>query len=171
MTNPSKPTLAPFKPTQEMIAAAEDLFLAMTFEQTVRPIVEAYQRKVLAERTWMVDLELQTEPGVPEYITDIKYAWLMTTEDFMDYRDRCTRERMKTDLSPENDSNYCPLLVAENTVQLARQALCNAMAPITKIDGTQAAALPVADYDQLTDLTLKVLAPFVTNPLASFKAP
>lgn len=51
--NPTTNTArAPFKPTLEMIAAAENIFLAMFLEQWVRPIVEDYERKIVAERSW-----------------------------------------------------------------------------------------------------------------------
>jgi hypothetical protein len=54
MNQPATAARTPFQPTAPMIQAAEDLFLAMAFEQSVRPIVEGYQRKILAERTWHV---------------------------------------------------------------------------------------------------------------------
>lgn len=170
MTNPTNPGLAPFKPTPDMMTAAENLFLSMALEQTIRPIVEGYQRKILAERMWEVDPELVTAPGIPEHINDIKSTWLMSTVDFAAYFARCNEERIAANLQVER-GDYCPLLVAENTTRLARQALCDSIATVTKIDGETAAALPAADYDHLVDITLKLLAPFVTNPLAKYKSP
>ena len=37
-----------FTPTPEMIKAAKSVFLAMAHTETVRPIVEGYQRELLA---------------------------------------------------------------------------------------------------------------------------
>lgn len=169
MSNTAKPTRAPFKPTQEMITAAENLFLAMALENTIRPVVESYQRKVFTERTWEVDQALLAVPGVSERIDDIKNVWMMSTANFAVYRTRCNEERIAAKLHAETD-DHCPLLVAENTTRLARQALCDSVVSMTKIDGATAAALPAADYDQLVDITLKLLAPFVTNPLAKYKS-
>lgn len=161
----------PFQPTAEMIKAAEDLFLAMTVEQSIRPIVEGYQRKVLVERTWKPapgmegGLQRRSDNPVANEITDIKDAWLMADDDFVLYRKRCNEERIAAKLHAETDG-HCPLLVAENITRLAKHALCDAMAPITGIDGAKAVTLALADYDKLIDMTLRLLAPFVTNPLA-----
>jgi hypothetical protein len=165
----------PFQPTAEMIKAAENVFLAITVEQSIRPIVEGYQRKVLAERSWrttpelLAGLQRRSNQPVADEITDIKAAWMMANDDFAIYRKRCNEERIAAKLHAETD-DHCPLLVAENITRLAKHALCDAMAGITKIDGAKAVTLPAADYDKLVDLTLKLLAPFVTNPLAPQKA-
>lgn len=168
MTNPANPADS-FKPTEEMITSAENLFLAMALENTTRPIVEAYQRKVFAERTWEVDQALLNKPGVAEIISNVKNAWMMSRADFAVYRKRCNEERIAAKLQAETDE-HCPLLVAENTMRLARQALCDSMVSVTKIDGAKAASLPSDDYDHLVDITLKLLAPFVTNPLKKLKS-
>jgi hypothetical protein len=105
-----------------LIPAAESLFLAMALEYTTRPIVEAYQRKVFAERTWEVDQALLNEPNVPGIIGEVKNSWLMRRANFAVYRKRCNEERIAAKLHAETDEP-CPLLVAENTVRLARHAL------------------------------------------------
>lgn len=168
MTNSAKPPAASFTPTQEMITSAENLFLAIALENTTRPIVEAYQRKVFAERTWHVDQALLNEPGVPEIIVNVKDAWMMNRADFAVYRKRCNEERIAVKLHTETD-DHCPLLVVENTVRLARQALCDSMVSVTNIDAAKAASLRPDDYDYLIDITLKLLAPFVKNPLEKMK--
>jgi hypothetical protein len=43
------------------------------------------------------------------------------------------------------------------------------MASVTNIDAAKAASLRPDDYDYLIDITLKLLAPFVTNPLKDLK--
>jgi len=40
------------------------------------------------------------------------------------------------------------------------------MASVTNINGATAVGMMLADYDKLIDITLKLLAPFITNPLA-----
>jgi hypothetical protein len=169
MTNTAKPAAAPFKPTAEMIAAAENVFLAMAIEGTTRPIVVGYQRKILTEREWYSDPAMSNVPGVPERITDPKYAWIMASEDFALYHKRCNEERIAAKLQVETD-DQCPLLVAKNVTRLAKTALLDTMASITKIDGATAASMKAADYDKMVDITLRLLAPFVKNVLATPQA-
>lgn len=38
-----------------MIAAAENVILAMTIYSAIRPVVESYQKKILAQREWVSD--------------------------------------------------------------------------------------------------------------------
>jgi hypothetical protein len=166
MTNSANSTQPLFKPTPEMIAAAENLLLAMAIEAVTRPIVERYQRKILDEREWMSDPALSVTPGVPERVTDRQYAWLMTSEDFALYQRRCNEERITAKLPAETE-DHCPLLVAENITCLAKTALLDTMSCHTKIDGAGAAAMKAADYDKLVDLTLRLLAPFAKNVLAA----
>lgn len=166
MTHSANPARPPFKPTPEMIAAAEDVFLALALEGKTRPIVESYQKRIIAEREWFSNPEMSKEPGVPERITDPKYAWLMGPEDFDLYRKRCNEERIAAKLPAETD-DHCPLLVAKNLTRIAKTALLDTMAGITKIDGAAAAAMKLDDYDKLVDITLRLLAPFVKNVLAA----
>ncbi|MFC5550167.1 hypothetical protein [Massilia aerilata] len=165
MSHPANPARPSFKPTPEMITAAENVFLAMAIEGATRPIVETYQKKVLSEREWHSDPATREAPGIPERVTDPKYAWVMGAEEFALYRKRCNEERIAAKLSAETE-DHCPLLVAENTTRLAKTALLDTMAGITKIDGATAAGMKPADYDRLIDVTLRLLAPFVKNVLA-----
>ena len=156
----------------DRLAAAENVFLAMAFEQSVRLIVEGYRQKILAERTWRCVPDLvermarrSSDQPAEQYVTDIKFTWMMEKEDFALYHDRCNPERIAAGLVVEHDS-YCPLLVAENITIQAKHALCDAMAGVTNIPAKTAATLKLDDYRKFVDLTLKLLAPFVTNPLA-----
>jgi hypothetical protein len=169
MTNPANNNRPQFKPTAEMITAAENVFLAMAMEGTTRPIVESYQKKIIAEREWRSDPAMSNVPGIPDRIADPKYAWTMGTDDFAAYRKRCNEERIAAQLPAETD-DHCPLLVAENITRLAKTAMLDTMAGITNIDGTKAAAMKAADYDKLVDITLRLLAPFVKNVLPTPRA-
>ena len=169
MTHSANPARPPFKPTPEMIAAAENVFLAMAIEGTTRPIVEGYRKKVIAERVWLSDPATSSDPGVPERVTDPRYAWIMAPDDFAAYCKRCNEERIAAKLSAETD-DHCPLRVAENMTRLAKTTLLDTMAGITNISGAAAAGMKTADYDKLVDLTLRLLAPFVKNVLATPQA-
>jgi len=172
MTNPATPKRAPFKPTAAMIEAAENLFVALAFEQTVRPIVEGYQRKILAERTWRCAPEyleratrMASDEPVESHVTDIKLTWTMEKADFAIYLGRCNEERSAAGLIVETEA-HCPLLVAEDTTRKAKYALCEAMTSVTNMNADAAVALKPADYNKMIDLSLRLLAPFVQNPLA-----
>lgn len=169
MTHSANPARPPFKPTPEMIAAAENVFLAMAMEGTTRPIVESYQKKVIAEREWHSDPAMSNAPGIPDRIVDPNYAWTMSAEDFAAYRKRCNEERIAAKL-PAETGNHCPLLVAEHITCLAKTAMLDTMAGITNISGAAAAGMKTADYDQLVDLALRLLAPFVKNVLVTPQA-
>jgi hypothetical protein len=154
-----------------MIQAAENLFAAMAFEQTVRPIVEDYQRKILAERIWRCAPEYlerakrrACDEPVVSHVTDIKLAWTMLKADFALYIERCNEERIAAGLAVETEA-HCPLLVAEDATRKAKYALCDAMACVTKIPADAAVTLKQADYNRMVDLSLRLLAPFVKNPL------
>lgn len=170
MNTPAPPTRQ-FLPTQQMIAAAETVFLALAYEQTTRAVVEGYQRKILAERRWETSSTIRASTRRREseqdgmYVTDIKYAWMMNDADFGHWRARCNEERIAANLPAETDDN-CPLLVAEDATRRAKYALCDSMAGITGIDGAKAVTLRLDHYNDLVELTLKLLTPFVSNPLA-----
>ena len=159
-----------------MIRAAEDVFLAMAAEPTIRPIVEGYQKSILATRTWPVSAELverrQRRAGdepVDEYVTDIKFAWTMEPEAFALFNKRCNEERVAAGLVVETEA-HCPLLVAEHTTCLAKLALCDAMASVTSLSSRKVATMKPDDREKFVELTLRLLAPFVTNPLARYMA-
>jgi len=60
-------------------------------------------------------------------------------------------------------------LVAANATSLAKCALLDAMASVTKID-SKVASMSLQNREELVDLTLRLLGPYVTNRLAAPKA-
>lgn len=153
-----------------MIEAAEALFVAMAFEQALRPVVEGYQRAILLDGVWRVAPHILQrcshragEPLSP-YVTDIKSAWTMHEDDFSLYLKRCNEERIAAGLVVENE-DQCPLLVAENATRLAKRALCDAMASVTNISADKALVLGLKKYEQFVDLSLKLLSPYVRDPV------
>lgn len=163
-------TQEPFKPTDEMITAAQNLFLAIGYEKMVRPIVEGYQRKILGERKWEVNAIYKTGGTLVENVTDIKLTWLMKPDEFDAYIKRCNEERVAANLESAIDAgqqqeDFCPLLVASDRLRFAKIDLIASMACVTNINGDLADLMSPADYDRVIEFTLNLLAPFVTNPL------
>lgn len=152
-----------FRPTAEMRTAAENVFIAMAIEGTIRPIVEAYQLKILGERVWPVREKYLSDPGHTRQVQGLKDTFLMSEADFEDFSSRCNAERIAANLCVESDQ-YCPLLVAENVTRMAEALLIDAMASITKIRSDDPKLL-LNDRAKLVDMTLKLLAPFVQPPL------
>lgn len=171
MSTPEKTPHTPFRPTQLMIEATETLLLAMANEQLIRETVEAYKQRILAERRWEVSptmldaMRRRENPEDEKYVTDIKYAWMMCDADFAVYDQRCRQERIAANLHVQIDSQ-CPLLVAEELTRQAKYAMCDAMSPLTGIDGMKSVTLQLDQYDELIEKTLRLMAAFVTNPLA-----
>lgn len=165
----------PFKPTAEMIAAAEAVFVALAFEQTIRPIVEGYKRKILSEREWHMSPETQAgvrrtdDKPIDTRITDIRYAWLMSDVDFAEYARLCNAARITANLVVESEA-YCPLGVAEEITRQAKRKLCDVMAEVSGFDVETIRTMKIEHYEHYVDLTLRLLAPFVGSAAVANKS-
>lgn len=153
-----------FNPTPEMIEAAQTLFAAMAWEETVGPIVIEYQKKVLAEKVYMTDAEKFNGRIEKKRITDPKDTYRMNDKDFDEYHEKIKRERDKAGLYVKSD-DHCPLLVAENLRRQARLVLVDVMTPITGIKSEN--IWKTEHLQQFEDLTLKLLAPWCKNPITA----
>lgn len=123
-----------WKPTREMIRAAENCFAAMAYTETIRPIVEGYQRRILAEMQAPLAKKWQ-ERGLhtaDEIILNPDHTYLMEEVDFRAYLSRCREEQAKAGLHTDSPE-YCPLLVAESLQRDAEHAMIDAMAPASGI--------------------------------------
>lgn len=154
-----------FKPTPEMIAAAETVFMTMAFVQTIRPIVVQYQTSILALGNWKIAPQFAARLG-SEVILDPKSAYLMTSADFALYDQKCKQARVVARLHVANE-DQCPLLVAEELARQAEHALVEAMSESTNLSVDKLLSAGLDKYRQFIELTLKLLAPYVKNGLAT----
>jgi hypothetical protein len=153
-----------FIPSPEMIRAAENCFAAMAFTETIRPIVEGYQREILEYEKYPYNpkMMLRREKAPADYISNLKHTYMLTDEDAKHYYKRCNEERIKAKLHVDSEE-YCPLLVAEHLQRDAEHALIDVMFPITHIsremiwNGSNA----LEHLKKLLDLTLRLMAGFV----------
>lgn len=156
-----------FKPTREMVEAAENVLFAMAFRDTVSPIVVDYQKRILSEGKWTVadefDDETSSEVGEnvvgkarPEPIADPKNAWLMSDDDFTVYNQRCQVAARDAGLKVAREGN-CPLLEAEEDVRIAERRMIDAMVPVTDLPARTVTGLHPRDYDRFVGLTLDLL--------------
>lgn len=157
-----------FVPTTAMVEAAENVFLTMTFEQTIRPVVVKYKTAILAEGQWRIRPQYTERLG-GEMIHDPKQAYLMADDDFAVYDAKCKQARALAGLQVDND-DQCPLLVAELLVSQAEHALITVMSETTKVTVHKLLCAGMEKYKSYVDLTLRLLSPFVKNDLAALLA-
>lgn len=156
-----------FKPTAEMISAAELVFVAMAAEQTVHPIVEAYQRKVLAAHNWPIAAKWVDEPARRrrekymngEPILDPKDSFLLDEEASAIYFAEIDKEARAAGYNLPPD--HCPLLTAEHQRIKAEQLLITAMSSLTKVNNDNIWKLGYDKRQEYLELCKKIMAPFV----------
>jgi len=142
-----------------MVRAAETVFLAKAWLETVRPIVEGYQRAILEQEKYAYAEKHHDRRGKvwADYISDPNQTYLMADDDHAHYVKRCNEERIKAGLKVDNEA-YCPLLVADHMVIQAENALIDIMEPVTGLSRDRVYMLE--DRKKLLDLTLRLLAPY-----------
>lgn len=155
-----------FKPSPEMVQAAKNVFIAMAYTETIRPIVEGYQKKVLNFFQFKNNGELKRLskrfPEIKErVILNPKESYLLDDEDFKIYLAECNIEREKAGLKVDNP-DFCPLLVAESLERDAKRCLVETMETITGIE-TSILTGHLEEYKKVVDLTLRLLAPYCKN--------
>lgn len=158
-TKTTKPNI-----TNEMKQAAKTVFMAMAFTQTIRPIVEEYQKRIIQEIKPIVADEFK-QIGFTT-ITESKDSYLMNETDFKTYLTRCNEERIKAKLHVDN-VEFCPLLVAEDLQRQADRTFIDVMEPITHLttDKVLCSNNGLANYKKLIDLSLRLVAPYVQNKI------
>lgn len=153
-----------FRPTPDMIRAAEACFAAMAMTETIRPIVEGYQRRILEEEKYPYSPKhlLRREKAPADYISDLRHTYMMSKDDFSHYLKRCREEQTKAGLHTDSPK-HCPLLVAEDLQRRAENALIDALEPVTGIN--QSTLCFTGDFlgkrAKFLDLTLRFMAGFV----------
>ena len=147
-------------PPNELVKAAENVFFAMTHVSIVKPIVEAYQQKILEYEKYPYAEKEHERRGVTfdDYIKDAKFSYLMSDQDAQHFYKRCNEEREKSGLHV-SDPEFCPLLVAENLLIKAHRVLTNLMEPITDVSFDQLICAGLDTLHEYEELTLKLLAP------------
>lgn len=163
---------SPFKPTPEMIRAAEMLFVAIAIEDDVRERVQAYERAILEAREYRVSDELRAimasnghEAPEDRITTPQRAAW-MDAADREDFLARCRDAADAAGMTPKPPYD-CPLIEAEATRRLAEQHLLDCMESLApKVAKAQGELRKRA-----IDASLRLLAPHTRDAvgiMASF---
>jgi hypothetical protein len=152
-----------FKPTTEMIRAAEAVFAAKALVLARNPIVNGYKSKILAEGLWLPREEYIEGPkGEPKPILVPSRSWMMGDDDFKEYQRRCNLARIEAGLCVD-DPEKCPLLVAESLERDATRNLFDVFQPINKFsyNDVMSSRNCMENLKRSTSLMLQLMAPFV----------
>jgi hypothetical protein len=151
------------KPNSDVVTATETLLLAQAWVDTVKPIVTAYQIKVLAS------MNARTEKQHRKYddyiILDPERTYLMGEDDFQTYITLTRIEQDKAGLVTES-RDFCPLLVAESLLSDAQNALVDILEPITGLSAHLLICNGMKVYRQYLEICLSWLARFVDSQKA-----
>lgn len=148
-----------FSPTDEQIAAAEAVFLSMANLSLIKPIVREYQARILAEHQWTADPGLVGVEDTKQIVLNPDHNYLLRDEDSAVYFAECNRAREAAGLYVENEE-YCPALVAEENLRLAKRNLVDAMATVTGMTSAQLSTAKLEVHEQFINLTLRLMAPY-----------
>jgi hypothetical protein len=133
--------------TPEQVKAGIAVFSAMVLVDTLRPIVEGYQARIL------------TEIGCSH--VSVKNSYLLPDQAFASFIARCHEERDLAGL-PVDNPDQCPLLVAQHALVKAEHALVDVMEPVTGLsfDQLMCSRNGLENLREYVDLTLRLLAPY-----------
>lgn len=152
-----------FTPTSMQIRVAEDLFAAMAHEQTIRPIVEAYEHAILVQHQFHIAkkwIELGMEDQV---ILDRKRSYLMDDLDSAVWQAACFKARDASGLQVSHPEN-CPLLEAEHVRIDCENLLLQVMAKTPGLEHlARVNSVTMELRAKAVDLSLNLLAPFVKD--------
>jgi deoxyxylulose-5-phosphate synthase len=155
--------------TEEMVKAAEGVFVSMAYVQAIRPTVEAYKAEVFAKFDFF-PAEKTSERMMPDLkpngaILHEKDNYLAMTDGndsktLAPYWEALHERHLSEgfEVVREKGVGYCPLLIAEHEEVKSRWALEKAFEPIHKLSD-----VPYSKTKQLQELCLKLAAPFVRS--------
>lgn len=139
--------------THALKSAAEDLLGAQAHMNLIRPVVEGYQRRILADHKFHIDQKWVERGDEDRVVLDPKQVYLMNDADstviFAEY-DAATKAH-----GFDVPSGYCPLLMAESAVIQAERNLLLAARYITNIDPDEFWDMKMRK--ELIDLTLNLV--------------
>jgi hypothetical protein len=146
-----------FTPTKDMIEAAETVFKAMAYVETLKPVVTGYQEAVLKKHQFEAEGDIVLNPD---------HCYLLKDTDFEIYLKEINEARVKAGLKISKEGN-CPLLEAETILRDAQRVLVDTMEPVTNLDTDTVLCSKngMENYKQLIDMILKLLSSFVKKSL------
>jgi hypothetical protein len=136
--------------TPELKAAAETLLGAQAYKEVIRPVVDGYQRAVLADYRFRVASAWIERGEEDRVILEPSESYLLEDDDahvvYADFHAAAIAHGFNV------HPGHCPLLVAERMVAQAERDLLSAAQYITKIDPDEIGDMRLRK--DLIDLTL-----------------
>lgn len=117
--------------TNEMLQAGYKVLVCIAAADTIRPIVQRYQSKVLEEKKYKIT-EKHGYHDVDTYLFDPKLSYLLSDSDAEEYYELLEVEKVKAGFK-DLPYGHCPLLTAEHETVKAELALIDAFMPVTGI--------------------------------------
>ena len=159
------------KPTRRMIRAATMVLAMEALVKTIKPIVNGYHQEILDDMNPKIRYD-------DKVITDTRSDYEMEDDVFEVYlskvhqkqkehpeiTDLVNKIRGQWKLSPidfEKQTDYCPLLVAENMHRIAKRFLIETIEPITEILVETVIRSGTENYNKMVELTLNWLARYI----------
>lgn len=140
--------------TADQLKAAKTVFDAITYVETIRPVVNRYQKEILKRYKWCIDQQWTEYYPAHKIILDPKETYLLSDKDAKIYFDECNIEAKKHGFNVK--LNYCPLLIAEDMLRKAKRALIDIWEPATGISNHD--VLLIKNREKYVDILLKMAA-------------
>lgn len=153
-----------FVPSETQIRCAQALLVAMAHEATLRPIVEGYERAILAKHQFKRAAMWSKRAGQEgEVITEGKHAFLLDEADLKVYLAECQAAQDAHGLKTEKPGN-CPLLEAQHVRTQCEIALLQAWEGHPRLSVlADTRTLCGERRHQVIELTLGLLAPHLKD--------
>lgn len=114
-------------PSAQVISAAQMLIAAMAHEDTIRPIVEAYENAILAKHQWHIAPEYMVEFEMSDrVILNREDAYLLGSANIAEFYKECVAQRAAKGLHASHPDG-CPLLEAKHHRFQAEKELLKVM--------------------------------------------
>jgi len=149
-------------PPKHLISLAKTVFKTMAFVQTIRPIVEGYQREILeAEKYPYADKHItRGRVNCSNYVSDPKQDYQMSDANFKLYMAQCRTKQAKAGLKTDHP-DFCPLLVAEELQRKAENCFVNALEEFTDLSHNTLICAGLEIYREYLDLNLKLMSTMI----------
>jgi len=159
--NITRETLKKMAKDRQCIEAAENLFIAKAYYETVYEHLRPLQVEVLEKHQFKVADEQVKKGRKHEVVTNPDRLHLISDEDFEIYQ----KEVHEIYLNEGYNVNfgYCPVLIAYNQMNDAERNLCDAVEKYTGISHFQLVCSGLDKVREYIELNLEFFAPLVSK--------
>jgi hypothetical protein len=160
------------KLTKTLIEAVKTACQAEAYLETVRPIIEGYQKEILEKHQFKIDNERWKDYGfdLEKEILETKDTYKMKDSDFQIYFKECELKHIEHGFVVKE--GCCPLLVAESMLRNAKHEVKIAAKYIHKMSNDDMYRMNLEQSKKLYDLIIKLVFSLLTpKQLEEIKKP